>query len=244
MIKDKKQFDRFLTLLPDLEKDQVYFVSLSARNKYLTREERDFYSLGRTEMFGREIAFSKEDLEKKITKNLVARWEIRTTNNGKEIPEKCLVTYVNINPCSTIKAYQLFSSEMDKEMVRIYNSLLKNNEPNFDAMNRIQSKLLNCIQKSSAEKSLIDIDADVTSISKISDILTGLKDAKVTFNLVQTQGGFHILVKKDTLPEKFKLHELINKAHCELFAGEIKFNSNAMVPVPGTLQAGKLVTLL
>jgi len=86
MIKDNNEFEKFLNILPDLQKDEVYFVSLSARNKLLTPEERSFYSLGRTEMFARETAFSKEDLEKKIKVNLSDRLKSKRTNNGKEIP--------------------------------------------------------------------------------------------------------------------------------------------------------------
>ena len=75
----------FASMLAPLNMDEVYFISLSARNKYLTQEERDEYSLGRTEMFAREIITKNTDFEfafRKLTGHLYAR----RTNNGKEIP--------------------------------------------------------------------------------------------------------------------------------------------------------------
>ena len=89
LIKDRKQFDRFLELVPDLEKDEVYFISLSAMNKYLTYKEREKYALGRTEMFGRTVVKSKEDFDfafKKLETNLL----YKTTKNGMQIPEKSI----------------------------------------------------------------------------------------------------------------------------------------------------------
>jgi len=126
MIANKEQFDRFIDILPDLEKDEVYFVSLSARNKYLTEDERKEFSLGRTEMFSREIARDKSGLYYVMNK-LKASLEYRRTKNGKEIPSKSLVVYANINPSSTIKAYQSFKQEMDKQIDNILDTFLNAN---------------------------------------------------------------------------------------------------------------------
>ena len=65
MIEDRKHFEKFISKLPTLRMDEVSFISLSARNKYLTNEERLTLGLGRTEMFGREIAYENtvESLE-------------------------------------------------------------------------------------------------------------------------------------------------------------------------------------
>ena len=60
MIVDQEQYDAFIEWLPELQHDETYFLSLSARNKYLTDEEREFYGLGRTEMFSRFVARDKE----------------------------------------------------------------------------------------------------------------------------------------------------------------------------------------
>ncbi len=63
-IQDKYELKRFYDfILPDLLPNEVYFVSLSARNKYLTTEERYDLSLGRTEMFERRIIKKKNGID-------------------------------------------------------------------------------------------------------------------------------------------------------------------------------------
>jgi lysophospholipase L1-like esterase len=88
LIKDREEFNKLISILPDLNKDEVYFISLSARNKYLTMDERKEYSLGQTEMFGREIAQSKEKLYDYTIKKLEATLSYKTTRNGKPIPDE------------------------------------------------------------------------------------------------------------------------------------------------------------
>jgi len=55
IIYDEDQVRQFHALLKPLVKDEVYFLSMSARNKYLTQEERELYNLGRSEMMSRKI---------------------------------------------------------------------------------------------------------------------------------------------------------------------------------------------
>ena len=45
----------FDEVLKPLGPTEVFFLSLSARNKYLSEEKRDYYHLGRSEMFAKSI---------------------------------------------------------------------------------------------------------------------------------------------------------------------------------------------
>jgi hypothetical protein len=247
MIVDKTQFDKFIEILPDLEKDEVYFTSLSARNKYLTAEERIEFSLGRTEMFSREIARDKEGLYYAMRK-LRASLQYRKTNNGKDVPEKCLVVYININPSSMIKAYQMFTNEMNKEIGFITSAYMSGKDPNFEGIKRVNRVLMNCIQKSRARKVFIDIDIDLFATELLLDIsgqfdisylANFLNNYKAEYYKIQTKSGYHFMIKKDTVPST--LYAFISKCKKDYQIKEIDFNHNEMIPVPGTLQAGKLV---
>lgn len=243
LIQDKNQFDTFVSILPDLKDDEVYFLSLSARNKYLTKEEREYYSLGQTEMFGRTIARSKEQLVDYSIKKLEVTLAYKTTRNHLSIPEKCLVTYININPSSMIKAYYQFQNEMNRQMSEIMQALQKGKQPNYSFINIQDRELMNCIQKSPSNKYFIDIDCD-TKDEQVYTYLTGeFKKYSIDYYVVETQGGYHFLLKKSTFPEKFNLQSIINSG-AFLCEEEIIINSNAMVPIPGTMQAGFLVKIL
>ena len=94
------------------------------RLDHLTDEERKLYSLGRTEMFGREFVYEKSvDKFELILKKLDLTLEYRTTSNGSIIPDKAMVVYFNLNPTSTIKAYQAFQEEMNKELFLLLNNI-------------------------------------------------------------------------------------------------------------------------
>ena len=263
LIKDNRQFDRFVNMMPDLIEDEVFFISLSARNKYLTDKEREYYGLGRTEMFGRTVIKEKEDFEfamKKLATNLT----YKTTKNNLLIPEHALVVYVNVNPSSMIKAYEMLQHKMNQELFQVYHATKHRQEVNYDGFKRLERQLLNCIQKSRGSKHYIDLDFDCNE-----DILKefyytlfngALKQGYSEFtskemlkNIIVTQGGFHVLIEykwMDTLNLILKnlnlknindfIKQLNNLAKEE--GGEVIWNKNQMIPVPGTMQARHLVT--
>lgn len=238
MIVDKAEFEKFYNILPELEKDELFFCSLSARNKYLSQEERDLYGLGRTEMFSREVCREKKHLYFMFEK-LQASLSYRKTKAGLTIPEKSLVTYMNINPSSAIKAFMLFQKEMNEEFYQIYSASISKKQANYEATIRLPQKLMNCIQRCKSRRYFIDIDCDVDNLEIIYPIIEGLNNHGIIHYVIKTKSGFHILILKDSLKKEFKLHELISESNknCK----EVRFNSNEMIPVPGTLQAGALV---
>lgn len=256
LIKDQIEFDKFINILPELSKDEVYFISLSARNKYLSVEERQEYSLGQTEMFGREIAQTKEKLSTYIMKKLESNLFCKTTRNGKAIPEKSLVVYCNINPSSMVKAYYQFQNEMNRQVSEITIALQNGKAPNYSFVNIQTRELMNCIQKSTGTKHYIDIDCDTKEIEIFSYIKEALTKVGILFYIIETKGGYHFLLKKETFPLKFNLNNILleasarledlysQKIETDIKIPEIIINSNAMVPVPGTMQSDFLVKIL
>jgi hypothetical protein len=246
LIKDQNEFEKFLNILPELEKDEVYFISLSARNKYLSKEERLEYSLGQTEMFGREIAQSKEKLKDYIIRKLEATLSYKTTRNHLPIPEKSLVCYMNVNPSSMVKAYMQFQNEMNRQVSEIVMSLQKQKLPNYSFINLQTKELLNCIQKSGSRKYFIDIDCDTKNEEVYQYLFDSFIMHNIEFHTIETKGGYHFLLQKKSFPEKFDLNLIIKTSSIiaqerEVTKIEIMINSNAMVPVPGTMQSDHLV---
>lgn len=246
LVVDRDEFTKFIDILPELEKDEVYFCSLSARNKYLSKEEREYYSLGQTEMFVREIAKSKEQLSTYTIRRLEATLSHKTTRNGLAIPEKSLVCYMNINPSSMIRAYFQFQSEMNRQVQEVTAALMHKKEPNYTFVLNEHRELLNCIQKSTLRKYFIDIDCDTKKEEICLYLTSTFKEYNIEFHIIETHGGYHFLLRRDTFPEKFNLHMIVEKAANWYDAlkeskPEIIINKNAMVPIPGILQAGFLV---
>jgi RNA-binding protein YhbY len=239
MIHNHDEFRRFVQFLPTLKDDEVWFLSLSARNKYLTEKERAHYGLGRTEMFSRFTARDTDPGIEYVCQKLQATLAYRRTKGGKEIPEKALVTYMNVNPSSTVNGYYLFKQEMDSGIRENLQAYMNGNQPRMDAFRTMERKLMNAIQRSTSRKELVDIDVDTKSPEVMEYVHRRL--AKCQRATVETVGGYHVLVRREDLrAHSVNLGEVVG--HAQALAGtEVAINKNGMVPLPGTLQAGHLV---
>lgn len=229
---------KFFSILSPLKPDEAYFVSLSARNKYLTDEERKAIDLGRTEMFARKL-IKQYTYEAFI--RTIRTYEVNdggfTSRSNIPLPEKCIVIYANINPVSGRAAL--------KEFYEKTTQLLFDLSDDKDSRKRLASldtELMNCYQRAKGTKKFIDIDCDVPDegIDIVELVIAELKANGVDYHVIKTKGGFHILIDRSTL--HYNYTTIINKANklaVERFGhAEVVVNKNNMVVIPGTIQAG------
>jgi len=250
LIHSQEELEKFMKLLPPLMRDEVWFVSLSARNKYLEYYERPQFSLTNSEMFCREIIYETHiDNFKRILTALDASLSYRKTKSGVPYPKKAMVVYFNLNPSSMVKAYLKFKHVMDTNMVEMYNSLLdKGNalESKFKQFKCALSVLRTEVQSATSRRVFVDIDFDTKDISYVDELSAFCDSTGIQYAVVSTRSGYHVILKKDTVKCNIKLE--IDRLHNHLIAkglpGEIVINKNHMVPLPGTLQGGHLVEII
>ena len=253
-------------ILPDLKQTEIYFLSLSGRNKYLTDEEKEYYQLGRNEMFSKSIVRERDwnKFFRKIRK-LECNEEGYTTKNNLPIPSKCMVCYININPSNTLKALNEFNKVINEYMFELSNVAVKKLDSDniMNRLNKIDNNLMTCYQKATGTKHWIDFDLDVDKNWKIYDEIVLkewlTKKGIVTYFWIDTKSGYHLLVYKEDL--KFNPQELIDfirqgygnwlfyeynyeEAQEKLNSCEIIKNDNAMCPIPGCYQGGHIVRVL
>ena len=106
---------------------------------------------------------------------------------------------------------------------------------------------MNHVQKATGSKKYIDVDIDASrNVAKQMGEAIGaeMRHQGVSGLAIETQGGYHIMVERDTMHKGFELYKMIQDFNTEAveLGGEVCFNTNAMVPLPGTFQAGHLVT--
>jgi len=237
------ELEKFFNLvLPDLTQEEVYFLSLSARNKYLTEEEREIYSCGRTEMFERKI-IREHDWMKFL--RTIKKYECSdgayTGRTGLTLPEKCLILYININPCNMVRAYKLFQDEMNENIL----NLITKSGSGLDFFKHMDRLMMNAIQKSKGTRHYIDIDIDAKDITNtefweaIKGIAGKFKENGLKFFVIKTKGGVHFLLKRRTINFNYTLViKEYNHPEESNPIKEIKRNNNDMIPLPGTSQAG------
>lgn len=244
-------------ILPPLGRNEVYFVSLSARNKYLDPEEREELGLGRTEMFERAVIRERNfsHFLKKI-KSYERNKDAFLTKKGFAIPSKCITVYFNINPTNVLKAYNEFSKTMNEYFMELGINASKNGDIDNvgKRINKMDVLLMNCFQKNMGRKHYIDIDFDIpkTEIRVVEYFLNHLKErsAKANYFVIDTKSGYHVLLERDAI--KYNFNESIS-ASIE-YAKEVGINvndnfeivnnKNLMIPLPGTLQGGYPVRVI
>lgn len=257
LIYDKLEIRKFYNIiLPDLDLNELYFVSLSARNKYLTEDERKEYGLGRTEMFEKRIIKKKEwNRFFRTIKKFECAYGAYTTRYHIPIPDKCMVIYININPSNVLKAWNDFQKVYNNYIFELANNISKKKDTKNigSRLLRIESTLQTSLQKSRGVKHWIDIDCDVPHNDNFmtdlwNKIVIEKREGQVRSHIIKTKGGYHILINAKDL--YFNPNDIVTELLTEYlieypnFKGEIILNSNAMIPLPGTLQAGYPVTIL
>jgi len=140
------------------------------------------------------------------------------------------VFYANINPSSGIQALKMFN---EKTNDLVFDSFT--NKQSLTKFAKLDTLLMNCYQKSRSKKHFIDVDCDC-HFHFIKPVLIDLMEHDVVFYVIQTKSGYHILIEASTITYNFT--EVIVEQDMKVPDGEIVINTNAMVPIPGTLQAG------
>lgn len=243
LIHDEKQIKKFIdTIYPPLIDDEVLFVSLSSRAKYLSEEQKEKgLRINRNEMFNRRFFNGDKDtLCNKLIEyidSIHCEEDILTgddylsdyyTSNGFNIPLNTVTVYININPSSMKKAAAKLTSE-------VVSKLIENDNEWFI---KLQSKLNTEVQKAKSRRELIDIDFDVDSYESVEYFLTKIKGTPI-----KTHSGYHVLINKKDL-EDINLGEVISYIQQKYDNKEIIINSNAMIPIPGTFQGNKKVSFV
>lgn len=242
-IYSEEELNYFVNLLPTLERDEVWFISLSCRNKHLIDEERKFYSLNRPEMFAREFIYETSlDKFKLVLEMLETSLLYRRTKSNQLFPEKAMIVYFNLNPSSGIKAFFEFQKEMNKEMELLVNGLEKNNnnEIFYNRFKRCMSILKSKFQTSTSRKIFVDVDFDIKKSPIGFEIIQGFisfcDSNNMKYFVIETKGGYHVCIKKETI--HCNIQKVINELHSKVSKdGEVVFNKNEMIPLPGTIQA-------
>lgn len=222
--------------------DEVLFVSLSARNKYLTEQERRATGLGRTEMFERKII---HDMSVHSFLDVIKRYEIERSvyksRAGQVIPYHALRVYMNINPSSMMKATSAF----------IQNVLLMQNEALLSdgkhlqyvkTMQKADSYFKKFIQKSRGTKLFVDFDFDwIPEYAQQAydwiqeQFVAPLLNIGADVAKIKSGGGVHVVIRVNSLSgcgKDINPYTLIKTAPQELFS-EATLNSNEMIPLPG-----------
>jgi hypothetical protein len=232
-LQDEDELKRFRErILPKLGKDEVFYLMLGARHKYLTDEEKGIYNMNGSDMIRRVTVRSNsfETLRDSILDFCVPEGRYKD-KNGKPLPIHCFTLYITPNPRDSRRASVSIVQKITEALL------------NHNTTMRLENMMLSEIHKYSTNKVWIDLDLDPKGnddpIKTLETIYTILGDTETI--TVKTRSGFHVLVKKDSLDNRIKKSFFKDiKTLSDTMEGEVEFKGDTLLPVPGCLQGGKV----
>lgn len=210
IIKDAQLLRDFIDWLPALQEGEKFYCCLFARKKYLPSMKSSDKSQLRRFLSDKKRLFNKiEQMEVKM-----GAYKIK----GEPAPPESLVLYVNPNPRSLEKA--AFDSIIQ------LTELLKRKNKHFNP----QQEVMSAIQKSIGNKVYLDFDIDEKDfdLNQLDGVLN-----RSCLRIVQTRGGYHVLVKLDEIDPQFK-----KTFYQNMMALGVDQSGDQLLPVPGCTQGG------
>lgn len=235
--------------LPPLKRNEIFFVSMSSRNKKLSEEERLYYKVSRSEMFAKQQI--RHDSFKDFLKHLY-RFEVNKnayfTKNHMHYPAKTLVCYINICPIDAYKAMKDQITYLSEVLNGLTDSALKVSINGInDSFYKIRKSFDTCqslFARNFGEKYWIDFDIDgqldeqdYNNVKHCFYLNTAAKPGDLM--MIKTGGGLHCFLKKTVLNMNPSL--LISALYgCieNSKVTEIIHNKNEMCALPGTYMYG------
>lgn len=267
----KRFYDLVLARNP-LLKNEVRYVSLSVRNKYLTDDERKYYQCGRSEMFGKQVV--RHD-EWTAFLQAVRRYECNVegylTKSKVPYPSHAMVCYVNINPCDVLKTLKEMNASIDEHKDALVYAAIRNSKLGIDEafykLRKVEDTMISLYARNFGTKTWVDFDFDidpdhVPTVIAMMEAFLG-KTMNPVHHWIKTKGGVHMLFLSENL--KFDPFLICHVGYIAEWAAatkepfsedrkdeivklssevEIVLNGNAMVPCPGTMQAGHQVSFV
>lgn len=222
IIKDEAKLREFIEWLPELKKDETYYVTLFARKKYAINQmllKSDKSQLKR-------FTSTKDWLYQKIKQLEVKIGAYQS--NGIDIPEEALALYISINPRSLLKATKNSLIKFAKLITEDYNGY----NPHSEVLSKIQS--------SCGTKHYFDFDFDNISVENLANCIDYSKINKDSLIFLETRGGVHLLVKIDNINKVYKktwYKHLSSLPNCDI-------KGDNLVPVPGCTQGNFIPSLI
>lgn len=212
IIKDETALREFIEWLPELAEHEKYYLALFARKKY-----------------NKDVPWIKTDKaqlkrflsDKKRMYDKIAQLEVPIgayNFDGNPAPQDCLALYITPNPRDMWKA----TIRSIKALATVIECQGKNSNPHQEVISEIH--------RTCGNKVFIDFDIDSKDPEIIKSALN-LVDNKC--ELLETRGGFHIMVRSKDAKAGFS-EKMWYKKLTEL--ADVSADANGMIPCVGCCQ--------
>lgn len=190
IIKDIQKLEEFVDWLPELKENEKFYIALFFRKKYAPIIRVDKCQLKR-------VLATKERIISKIRQMecVSGSYTLLDKRTGKDIPlpNEGLSIYISPNPRDL--------AEATRESLIEFARLITRPDSKFNP----HSEVLSMVQKSCSRKIFLDFDFDGVDFFELRDKINECINEDA-YEVIQTRGGFHLLVHTDKVSNEFKKH--------------------------------------
>lgn len=220
--------DFVYNFLPDLSKNETYYVCLFARSKYQDKNNKTITHIKSDKAQLKRFTSNKERLISKIEQlecKLGVYKQYGVNKETVDIPQETLALYITPNPRNVFKA--------TKNCIKKFVDLVCDGDGNIVDPHRFA---MSEIQRSKSRTCFVDFDIDLSEYYTV-----GYHDYKNvietilpidSFHILQTRGGFHVLVEPNKVKNNKNWYQQMSNLK------NIDQTGDCMIPVPGTYQGG------
>lgn len=255
-----REFDEVLNV--DLGRDRVRVTVLLARAKYLSQEDSKLVSHAHLKNLHltRRLVRQRGDLLQTLRHYEVPLDAFTCTSKDGQthvpVPPGCTALYLTVRARSCLLAYKNFQAAMTSLCIEA----LSNGDSKLamEAMTRVESEFKGAVHRAVSLDAphMLDFDVDTKDpalLESLGQLLFDCGAEDKLLAIVETRGGFHVLVNKTTVADVLpRIHEFCRNS---VFADKdrngksiskhwVSISGDGMVPVPGTLQGGFRVKML
>lgn len=225
IVTDENALKEFIDWLPDLEKDETFYLCLFARRKYV-KDLVDLPNVVSDKAQLKRFTSNKEWLFSKI-KQLECP-EGSYFQKDIKVPQEALALYITINPRSFEKANKNAIKKLLDLALQPYNGY----NPHQEVMSEVQRA------KSRSIFVTFDFDIDKQYFPVIFDKVQSVVNPQAV-QWVQTRGGYHLTIRVSEVCEENKrnwysdIKKILNE-----YSSDRDNAGDIMMPVVGTYQGG------
>lgn len=228
IITDEQKLVEFINWLPELAPEETYYLCLFARSKYckgIAHVRSDKAQLKR-------FTSNKSRMLEKI-KQLecpIGAYNFREVGSKEilAVPQEALAIYITPNPRSFIKANTASVHKLLDLALQPYNGY----HPYQEVLSEVQKA------KSRSEFVIFDFDINKDEWPTVSKLI-GLGINHEALNIVETRGGYHVMVRTALIEDNYKNSWYNNmRKILALYSSDHDNAGDMMCPIPGTYQGG------
>lgn len=222
VIVNADQVKRFINWLPEITDSETYYVSLFARKKYLSEEQKQSFRADKQQC--KRFVSPKARLFNKLQQLECPQGCY--TSKDTVVPQQALTTYISINPRSQTKAL--------RTCLPRFADLIIGKQPHVN----VYQEAMSALHQSKSVTNFVDMDIDGKTWDDVLLQIQPNINANAV-HMLDTRGGIHLLIDPNKVNAEYKRSWWPKLSSID----GVDITGDNLIPIPGCVQGDYVPTL-